>query len=240
MSQHKSTPEGRRRPLGVLAVAGVLTICGLPASAAAAPITFTVGASTQPLMEDFSSLPAGSIAYFDGNGLQIAESFAGLTVNDPGSPLFEFYTGSPTAPLALSVGVAAEGISSNTGGFVALRGGTGPGTLQGVAAVLFDYDVLELGFTLAGANGGASNFRFYAADGSLLDTVVVPSLQNLSYTFVSAVPFRGVALENSDPAGVVYDDFRFASAASVPEPASLTLLGTGLACAAWRRARQRR
>ena len=240
MFQYRSRSQGGPRSVGVFALAGVLAASCFPVGASAAPITYTVGASTQPLMEDFASLPTGAVAYFDGNGVQIAESFAGLTVNDPGSPLFEFYTGSPTGPLALSVGAAGEGIASNTAGFVALAGRTGPGSLQGVAAALFDYDIFELGFTLAGADGGPSNFRFYAADGSLVDTVVVPSLQNVSYTFMSAVAFRGVALENTDPAGVVYDSFRFGPAASLPEPASLSLLGIGLACAALRRARRRR
>ena len=241
MSQHKSRPEVRPSSVIVLALTGVLMASCFAANASAAPITFTIGASTQPLMEDFSGLPPGALAYFNGNGLQIAESFAGLTVNDPGSPLFEFYTGNPTAPLALSVGAAGEGIVTNTGGFVALTARTGPGSFQGVAAVLFDYDLLELGFTLAGANGGPSNFRFYDEDGALVDTVVIPSLQNLSYTFMSTVPFRGVALENADPAGVVYDSFRFAPAAtSVPEPTSLALLISGLACVALRRAPRRR
>ena len=87
----------------------------------------------------------------------MAESFDGLTVNDPGRSGFEFFSGSPHDPLALDVGAAANGID-NIASLASFTGIAGDGggefgdIAEGVAAVLFDFDILELGLNVSGAN----------------------------------------------------------------------------------------
>jgi hypothetical protein len=217
-----------------------LAFAAAPATSYAGPITVTTVTSSQALMETFAALPGAATAVFDGNGLTAAESFVGLTVVDPGGGTPEFYTGSPTGPLSLNIGAATTGLLQTSGGAAGLAGGTAANDIgEGVVAVLFDYDILELGLKVLGSGGGPALFRFYAGDGSLVDSIFMATA-NTDYTFSSLLAVRGVAIENTDDAGIAYDDFRFASApAAVPEPASLLLLGSGIAALARRRLRRR-
>lgn len=216
---------GTSAKLGIGAV-----LLSMSFSSIAVPVTVTSGTSSATLMETFSTLPAGASASFSGNGVTVAESFVGLTVNDPGGTGFETFSGSPTSPLSLNVGPSTDGIY-NVQGFAGLAGGTAASDIgEGVVAALFSYDIFELGMTIAGAslNSGTTTLFFYGADGTLIDTVVTALINDV--TFSSTQAFRGVAIQNTDPAGQAYDNFRFDRAqVAVPNPATLALLGLGLA-----------
>jgi hypothetical protein len=83
-----------------------------------------------------------------------------------------------------------------------------------------------LGIDINGAQaGGLTTLFFYGSDGSLVDTVATALFGSL--TFTSTQAFRGVAIQNTDPAGQAYDSLRF-DAAQVPEPGTLALFGIGL------------
>lgn len=201
----------------------------LPVLAQAAPVTLTFGTSGETLMEDFSTMTPGAHASYDGNGLTAAESFVGLTVTDPGGTASEFFSGSPTNPLALDIGVATTGVF-HAAALAGLAGGTAAEDIgEGVVAVLFDYDIFELGLSIIGSNpGGAATFFFYASNGALVDTIIT-GISNGDLTFTSTTAFRGVAIQNTDLGGIGYNNFRFASA-SVPDGGmTLTLLGLALA-----------
>jgi hypothetical protein len=154
-------------------------------------------------------------------------------VVDPGGSGFETYSGSPSGPLTLAFGAASTGIKQEQGTAAGLTGGTGALDIgEGVVALLFDFNIVELGLEIIGAGdigagdiGGTTTFFFYDSDGGLVDTITTALIGSL--TFTSTQSFRGVAIENTDPGGQGYDNLRFD--ATVPEPTTFLLLGLGLA-----------
>ena len=209
-------------------------------STTAFSVIITAGTSSATLKEEFSgiftSLVGSSI--YNGNDVSVAESFAGLTVADPGGSFFETFSGSPTDPLTLdSSGGASTGILAgvfDSGstlfnlGVTGLAGGIAFGDVgEGVLAMLFDFDILELGMTLLDNTGGTTLLSFYSATGALVDTITTTLGGDI--TFASTLAFRGVAISNTDAGGQGYDSLRFDAIVTAPEPMTLALLGLGLA-----------
>lgn len=182
-------------------------------STTAFSVIITAGTSSATLKEEFSgiftSLVGSSI--YNGNDVSVAESFAGLTVADPGGSFFETFSGSPTDPLTLD---SSGGIAFGDVG-------------EGVLAMLFDFDILELGMTLLDNTGGTTLLSFYSATGALVDTITTTLGGDI--TFASTLAFRGVAISNTDAGGQGYDSLRFDAIVTAPEPMTLALLGLGLA-----------
>ena len=203
-------------------------------AALAGPITLTSGTSLATLQEVLDGPPTGFFTLYDGNFVSAAERFSGLNVSDPGGSEFESYSGTATAPLTLAPGEVNDGVFVN--GFIAgLAGGTGGVEVgEGVIAFLFDFDILELGFSIIGSDpgGGGMTAFFYRNDGSFLDKITTDLSGDV--TFTSTQAFRGLAIQNTDKEGLGYDNFRF-DAASVPEPGTLALLVVGLAGIGFRR-----
>ncbi|MFT5132967.1 MAG: hypothetical protein ACI9SC_001436 [Gammaproteobacteria bacterium] len=147
----------------IMKVAMGATLALTSTMALSLPITVSSGTSSATLMEDFGGLNSSSTSFYDGNGVNVAETFAGLTVVDPGVSGFESYSGLPTSPLSLYAGGAAStGVASIIFGtdfdFVfGLAGGTTIDDIgEGVVALLFYYDIIELGLTIVGNNGGST------------------------------------------------------------------------------------
>lgn len=215
-----------------LAITSTITFSG--------PITVTAGTSSATLKEEFSAIFTSLVgsSIYNGNDVSVAESFAGLIVDDPGLNASETFSGSPTDPLTLdSSGGASTGILTgvfDSGfelfnlGVTGLAGGvvfTDIG--EGMVAMLFDFDILELGMTLLDNTGGTTLLSFYNATGALVDTVTTTLGGDI--TFASTLAFRGVAISNTDPGGQGYDSLRFGAIVTAPEPMTLALLGLGLA-----------
>ena len=159
-------------------------------STTAFSVIITAGTSSATLMEDFSALGSGALSSYNGNGVSVAETFVGLSVVDPGGSGFETYSGAPTNPLSLAAGAATTGIFNILNTSAGLAGGTGNGDIgEGVVAMLFDFDIVELGMNIFGNNGGTTLISFYSSAGALVDTISTTLANDL--TFTSAVAFRG-------------------------------------------------
>jgi len=201
----------------------VTIVLGLALSQAQA-VTVSTSTSSDAVMEDFSTLPTGESSFFDGNGVSVAEHFFGQTVNDPGGSGFETVSGSPSGPLALTT---TNGGIWDIQGVAGLAGGSSGSDIgEGIVSFLFDYDIFSFGTLIGGTNGGSATFDFFARDGSIIDSILF-GVTNTDFTFSSSVAFAGVTMSNTDPAGIAYDNIRFA-AASVPEASSMVLFGLGL------------
>ncbi|WNO07598.1 PEP-CTERM sorting domain-containing protein [Teredinibacter sp. KSP-S5-2] len=210
-------------------VVALFTLSIMSSVALALPVSVSNVVSSDPLMEDFSTLPSGASAYFDGNGVSVGEHFVGQTVIDPGGSGFETVSGTPTGSLTLGTTSANDGIWAIQGAAGLAGGIAGSDIGEGVVSMLFDYDIFSLGMLIGGAEAnGAATFDFFARDGSLVDSLSM-AVFNENYTFSSTVAFAGVTISNTDPAGIAYDNLRFASEpVSVPEPSSIALMLLGL------------
>lgn len=239
-------------------VFGLGVVCLVASTAPAAlAVTLSFETSSATLMEEFTG-DKFFVSSFNGNGVTVAESFQGLTVNDPFGTGFENFSGSPTNPLTLDIGTATDGLRVGDDSRPLTRGtvsGLATGSVlddeiplgdvipltdigEGVVAMLFDADIFELGLTLRGAdpNSGTTTFYFYDQTGVLLGGTAITTdlagfpegFRTIDLTFTSALAFRGVAIENTDFGGQNYDNLRFDFAA-IPEPGTLAIFGLGLA-----------
>jgi len=216
----------------------------LPLGAGATPIDLTPYASLSVTgLEDFESLAAPPYpgAPFDGvvdlDGSAYAERFAGQTLGASG--LFDTLSGLPSGPLSLVAGAASQNLVAATLGSVGVSGLGAAGfpaedaNGEGAFSILLDVDSAEFGIEILGANAGTATFDFYRRDGSLIESVTLTGLSDGLYGFAregGEIDIAGVSITNDDPAGIGFDNVRFA----VPEPGSagllaLGLLGTGLA-----------
>lgn len=158
------------------------------------------------------------------DGAMFAEHFAGQDVSS-NDQVFDVLSGVPTAPLTLQAGAIGHNLAtvSNPASDAVVIAGLGVLNLpdndaigEGALSVLYRQDQSELGFTIDGADGGTATVSFFRRDGSLIQTLEVPVGDNDGAT---AFAFRrlggvqdiaGISIQNNDPGGVGYHDFRIA------------------------------
>ena len=145
-----------------------------------------------------------------------AESFAGMTVSQVGD--FDVLSGAPTSPLTLQVGSPYENVvvllylgDNVFAGLGPVGFPAGDSIGEGSFAALFNSAQFELGFTIVGANDGSATVNFFAADGSLIDTIVLglsPGFQSFAFRRAGNVrDIAGISIHNDDFSGIGYDNF---------------------------------
>jgi hypothetical protein len=161
-------------------------------------------------------------AVFESDGADFAERFAGQTLSivDFGGIQHDVLSGAPSNPLSLQTGAAnqnlnvtiapstnsqvLDGLSPQDGGFPSFNA-----IGEGAFAVLFDFDQSEFGFQLGGGNAGDATLNFFRRDGSLIETITISNLANISYGFsrVGGVnDIAGVSIHNLDLGGIFIDN----------------------------------
>jgi hypothetical protein len=176
-------------------------------------------------------------------GAQFAERFVGQalsTLSVPFSGDFDVLSDSASNPLALQVGAPNQNLDVFTDIFGDnILAGLGPVGFPdldaigaGSVALLFSSDKSEVGFDVFGIDGGGSiTIDFFRRDGSLIDTISIPTVAGtdvvtLSFQRVPTInDIAGFSIQNTDPAGLGYDNIRFGTSMVTPLPAlsSMTL-----------------
>jgi len=193
---------------------------------------------------------AGSpIVTFD--GFFTGQSLSATPATDcPGGASTGCVVGTPSGP-ALSLATAAPDANIvNDGANPTSPVLSGTPTFNGPIGILFSADQVGVGLDGGYFNGiGGTSITAYARDGSLLGSVINDAL---GIEFLGLVTDDGSAkiagllfsLVGAEPAGFGIDNVRFGTAGQVvvpngvPEPATLALLGLGLAGLAFSRRRQ--
>jgi len=192
--------------------------------------------------EDLAQVGAPGLNFdgiFESGGADFAERFVGQTLSFNGN--HDVLSGAPNSPLALQVGAAGQNLNvfSQPGNVL-----TGLGPLgfpnfdaigEGAFSVLFDFDQSEFGFQLVGGNAGTATVDFYRRDGSLVESIILASLNNDFYGFSregGVADIAGVSVYNIDAAGVGFDNLKHTKQGvvgpAVPEAGSaLALLSLG-------------
>lgn len=193
---------------------------------------------TGSITNDFESLASGNVVgLISQTGATYGESFAGQTLGvfSDGSYSYDTLSGTPNGPLVLlanattadNIGILAYGSQTIYGD---LRSQVGEGALSIFLANATDV----IGFDVLGSNVGDFTVQFFATDGSLLGSLT----QNIGadgffgFRATSGERIAGLSITNTDPAGIAYDNVTFnqlPNGNGVPEPATLALLGLGLA-----------
>ena len=229
----------------------IILALGLLGQAHAAPVnvfTGTVAAGNQITTFDTAvGGPAGTnypnIETF-GN-VSIAERFAGQALSYNGD--FDVLSGLPSGPLTLVAGATFANLVVLSFGAPGNQviAGIGPGLFPngtafgpGALSALFSTDQSELGFDLVGTNSGAASISFFRRNGTLIDSVILSSLSDTSYTFRrdgGTLDIAGFSITNTDAGGFGYDNLRFnftngggGGGGNTPEPGSLALVGLAL------------
>jgi len=167
-------------------------------------------------------------AVFESGGADFAERFAGQTLTANGD--FDVLSGSPSNPLALQTGAANQNLNvfDNSGSQVLTGLGT-PGFPNNTAigegsfAVRFDFDQSEFGFDLVGGNAGTATVDFFARDGTLIASLVIPNLGDQSYGFQrlgGVNDIAGISIQNDDGGGIGFDNLCHDVAGVVGQPTS--------------------
>jgi hypothetical protein len=208
----------------------------LVAAIAVMAIGFTpMVSSAAPIFSAVSTIGGSPIANFEGfaEGTIITNQYAGVTFGqvDGGTPMID------NSPFLFAFSQSSgEGVltgSTNGGAFAPTIAGLTMTFAAAQSAVEF--------FLSDDATLGNYTLSAYGAGNALLETTVLTAAQVSGGHYVG---FTGAGILRVTVDGVVendafgIDDLR-ASAAAVPEPASLLLLGAGLAAAAARRRRAR-
>ncbi len=227
-------------------IASIALALGLAAAAQAAPVNVfvgTVAAGNQ--VTTFDTVTGGTFPGTNYNNVltigsvSFAERFGGQTLGASGA--FDTLSGSPTGPLTLTPGAANANLAifNFTVGNNVLVGLGAIGFPSvtalgyGSIAALFTTDQSEVGFDAVGTDGGNATVTFFRRDGTLIDSVILSSLTDTSFTFRrdgNLLDIAGFSVTNTDPGGMGFDNVRFnlGSPLPTPEPGSLALVGLAL------------
>jgi hypothetical protein len=150
---------------------------------------------------------------FASMGVTFAERFAGQALGYSGN--FDVVSGSPTGPLTLQAGLPGQNLDvfSYATNVLAGLGHLGYPDFdaigEGSIAMYFSAGQAQIGMDVIGGNGGSATLSFYRADGSLIDTVVLSGLADLSYGFKRSdgvADIAGILIQSTDPSGIGIDN----------------------------------
>lgn len=185
-------------------------VCGV-GSASAAIVNIDLGSATSGTS---IVAPGGSFA----------QTFAGQTVSG------NAVVGSPTGPLALApsgnitVAYWDSGVSPASNSLLAQPGNTAP------LSLLLNGPADSLSWTMGFGNGGSVEALLFGATGNLVNTLLFTGLNDYAnFSISGAGVFSGVTFtNNTDPAGLRFQNFSYNTVSPVPEPQTYAMLLVGL------------
>jgi hypothetical protein len=171
-------------------------------------------------------------------GVVFGERFAGQTLSLNGN--FDVLDENATGPLTVVAGAPNQNVSLLTENGTNVITGLGPlgfptfdAIGEGSLAFSFSNDQSQFGFQLVGGNGGDAFLSFFRRDGSLIQTIDVPSLADDFYGFSrdgGLQDIAGVSIYNNDPAGIGLDNLKHdVVSTATPEPSTFVLTAGVLA-----------
>lgn len=227
--------------------AALVLAMGLAGVAQAAPVNVFVGtvAGGNQLVT-FETVAGGAVPGTSYNSvltigsISLAERFSGQNIAASGD--FDVLSGTPGGPLSLAAGAANSNLAVVAfGAGNQVIAGIGPGLYPngsaigpGALAALFATDQSEMGFDIVGTNAGSANISFFRRNGTLIDSVILSSLTDTSFTFRrdgALMDIAGFSITNTDAGGIGFDNMRFnlgQPPMGTPEPGTLALVGLAL------------
>ncbi len=160
---------------------------------------------------DIEGVAEGTYTYIYGVGGAFAPCFYGQTCTGPG------ILGTPSSPLTLMAGGQLQVVPYDGSNSILPQ----PGNTASLS-VLLDEPATNISWQMGEGAGGQVTIDFYAANGSLVDSVDQPLTAGYStYEFTFADEVRGICIyNNSDPAGLRYQDFYYAEGFGLLAPPS--------------------
>lgn len=199
---------------------------------------------TGTVVNNFNALATGNVAgLITQTGATYGERFTNQVLSTASG--FDSLTGIPSKLTLLPGATTPDNIGITFfGGSNAIYGDLNGLGGEGALSILLGSGTDIFGFNIVGSDRGPFTAQFFQKNGNLLGTITQTNLTDGFFGFRTTANDKifGVSLTNTDQFGIAYDNVTFnqMNTGVIPEPASLALLGLGLAgLAAVRRRKQR-